>query len=103
MPDPNTHKNGNSLIYNLPSNILEITASPNPANSWVAFNYTFAGTSENAAIEIHNAMGELVHRINLTTNHGQEVWDTRSVIPGFYLFSLKSSGLIKSGKLIITN
>ncbi len=33
---------------------------------------------------------------------GQEIWDTRKVQPGVYLFTLKTSGIQKSGKLFIT-
>lgn len=29
------------------------------------------------------------------------IWDTRSTIPGIYLFILKTAGMSKSGKLII--
>ncbi len=102
MPDPNTHKSANSSIYDLTSIMLQINASPNPAKNWVAFNYSFPEISTNSIIEIHNVKGELVHAINLTNYHGQKIWDTRKVLPGVYLFTLKSSGMIKSGKLIIT-
>lgn len=103
MPDPNTHKSGNASIYDLTSNLLVITASPNPAKRWTAFNYSLPETSKNSIIEIQNVKGELVHIINLTNHQGQVIWDIRNVLPGVYLFTLKSSGLIKSGKVIITN
>ena len=102
MPDPNTHKSGNSSIYDLTSNMLEITVSPNPAKNWVTFNYSIPKISTNSIIEIHNVKGELVHAINLVNYQGQVIWDTRNMQPGIYLFTLKSSGMIKSGKLIIT-
>ncbi len=102
MPDPNTHKSAKSSILDLTSNMLNINASPNPANNWVAFNYSFPEISTNSIIEIHNAWGILVHVINLTNYQGQVIWDTSNVKPGVYLYTLKSLGTQKSGKLIIT-
>ncbi len=102
IPDPNTHKSAKVSIHDLTSNMLNINASPNPANSWVSFNYSFPEGSTNSIIEIHNALGGLVYVINLTNYQGEVIWDTRNVKPGVYLYTLKSLGTQKSGKLIIT-
>ncbi len=102
IPDASTHKSVKASIHELTSNMLNINASPNPANNWVAFNYSFPEISTNSIIEIHNALGALVHVINLTNYQGQAIWDTRNVKPGVYVYTLKSLGTQKSGKLIIT-
>ncbi|RUM74000.1 MAG: hypothetical protein DSZ11_04715 [Sulfurovum sp.] len=43
----------------------------------------------------------MIHSISLSNTKGQVIWDTRKVIPGMYLFTLKTAGMSKSGKLII--
>lgn len=101
IPDGSTHKSVKASIPELTSNMIDINASPNPANTWVTFNYSLPEISTNSIIEIHNVLGALVHVINLTNYQGQVIWDTRNVKPGVYLYTLKSLGTQKSGKLII--
>jgi hypothetical protein len=102
IPDPNTYKSSKVSVYNLTSNMLEISVSPNPANNWATFNYSLPIYSETSVIEIHNISGTLVHVINLINNKGQVIWDTQEVQTGVYVFTLKSLGMQKSGKLLVT-
>ena len=101
LPDTITHKSAKATINDLISNLLAISANPNPAKSWTAFNYSLPETSEKAVIEVYTLKGKLIQTFNLSNIKGQVIWDTRSTIPGMYLFTLKTAGMSKSGKLII--
>jgi hypothetical protein len=79
----------------------KIEASPNPANSWVSFDYQLAGKAETALLEITDTQGRQVHRIELRNKTGQYVWDTRHISPGLYYYTLKTGQASKTGKLVI--
>jgi hypothetical protein len=102
MPDTVTYKSSKASIHNLASNMLEINVSPNPAKNWAVFNYLVPETSRNPVIEICDLKGVLIRTLNISGYKGKKILDTRNMIPGVYMFTLKSSGMTKSGKLIIT-
>ena len=79
----------------------QIEASPNPANTWVSFDYRLAGTDETAVLEIADARGRTIHRASLTSSQGQYVWDIRQISPGLYYYTLKTARASKTGKLVI--
>lgn len=82
-------------------NGLLITAAPNPASSWVAFDYTLPVQVEEAVLQITDAQGRNVISFALKTKQGQQLWDIREVKKGTYFYNLKANGQSKSGKLII--
>jgi len=81
----------------------KITVHPNPAKTWVNFDYTVPGGSNNAMLEIRDAGGKLVYHTTLENKQGQYVWDTRNIAPGLYHYTLKTTHGIKTGKVTIIN
>jgi hypothetical protein len=80
---------------------LDISAKPNPANTWVAFTYRLPVTISSATIIIADAAGKVMDKININEEQGQIIWDVRDIEPGIYIYSLKADNIIKRGKLII--
>ncbi|PJB58210.1 MAG: hypothetical protein CO098_09875 [Bacteroidetes bacterium CG_4_9_14_3_um_filter_41_19] len=89
---------GNSLnrIYG-----LEITATPNPARVYVAFNYQLPESKPEGIISISDMAGEEIQRFVVSGKQGQQVWDICNVKSGVYLYTLTSGGLQKTGKVVI--
>ncbi|MBC8320589.1 MAG: T9SS type A sorting domain-containing protein [Bacteroidetes bacterium] len=81
---------------------LDVNVKPNPSKEWAAFEYSLIKEETNGEIIITNATGSVVDRLQLTSNKGQVLWDTRKLPSGIYVYTIKSSGFSKSGKLIIS-
>ncbi|MDX9771640.1 MAG: S8 family serine peptidase, partial [Tenuifilaceae bacterium] len=79
----------------------QISVHPNPAKTWVSFDYTIPGSSSNANLEIRDATGKLVYQTTLENKQGQYVWDTRDIAPGLYYYTMKTTHGIKSGKVTV--
>ncbi len=79
----------------------QISVRPNPAKTWVSFDYSITEGSSNALLEIRDAGGRLVYQATLENKLGQHIWDTRNMAPGLYHFVLKTTNGIKSGKVTI--
>jgi len=80
---------------------INITVEPNPAKSWVTFNYSLPSYISVAKLELSDVNGNRVATFALKQSKGQQVWDIRKVKPGTYIYSLKNGHLSESGKLII--
>jgi hypothetical protein len=80
---------------------VALTIFPNPANTWVSFDFRLAGADETAILEITDARGRLVHRKELSSRQGQYIWDTRHMSAGMYIYTLKTGRASKTGKLAI--
>ena len=80
-----------------------VTAHPNPANQWVAFDYNLPYPAENATIVIRDVSGKTVTILRVNRSYGQTIWDTRGKTSGIYFYSLEVNGnIIDKRKLIIT-
>lgn len=80
---------------------VEINAHPNPASQWVAFNYTLPANTYQGEIKIVDAKGAVIDSFTITGAQGQQVWDTRSIKPGVYFYTLSVGEFTKTGKLLI--
>ncbi len=80
---------------------IEISAKPNPAREWTAFDYVLPGADSKGSIVITDVSGRLIQTIPVSGMQGQEVWDTRDVKAGVYLFTLSSGGINKTGKIVV--
>jgi len=80
---------------------LFIEAVPNPARSWVAFNYTLPVFINEALLEITDVKGNRIASFVVEQGFEQQVWDIRKVKPGVYIYTLKYGSVTVSGKLII--
>ena len=82
-------------------NGLFIEATPNPANTWVAFDYKLPVYAGEAILQVSDIKGNWIVSFTLTSKQGQQVWDVRDIQKGAYLYILQVGNLRKSGKLII--
>ncbi len=81
---------------------LDVKTAPNPAQDWVAFNFTLPNGNTMGVIEICDVSGKFVTGIPITEAQGQKVWDTRKIKSGVYFYTLNVSGFNKTGKIIIS-
>jgi hypothetical protein len=63
---------------------MSLTAKPNPANSWIAFDFTLPDGVTEGRIEITNASGALIEQLMLSGNQGQKLFDSRRLSSGAY-------------------
>jgi hypothetical protein len=80
---------------------IEINVKPNPAKDWAAFDYTLPENAKNATFIITDAFGKTIANFVLSGIQGQQLWDTRSIVAGTYLYILKVNGSSKTGKIVI--
>jgi hypothetical protein len=80
---------------------VEINAHPNPASTWLTFNYTLPANTYKGEIKIVDAKGAVITSFTVTGAQGQQVWDTRSIKPGVYFYTLSVGEFTKTGKLLI--
>lgn len=79
---------------------FEVNAGPNPASTFVAFDYSLPVNS-GATITITDATGKTIDRFNIGGEQGQYVWDCRKAKPGVYVYKVETANFSKQGKLII--
>jgi len=95
----NTFVSGtNTMIGN---DILKISAKPNPARTYVAFDYELMTGHAAGLINISDIHGKVIWQIQVSGKKGQKVWNTTRVQAGVYYFNLLSDGLNKTGKIVI--
>jgi hypothetical protein len=82
-------------------NGISIKANPNPASSWVAFEYELPFNVSKGEILVTDMHGRTIVSFKVTGNVGQQVWDTRQVEKGIYIYTLKAGTLNKQGKLVV--
>lgn len=97
------HKSKRQFSSNKMANAygLTISAKPNPASEWASFSYKIPGSSENGYIIIRDMNGIQVTIFEVAGGEGQQLWDTRNVKPGLYIYSIHAGDLIKSGKITV--
>jgi hypothetical protein len=81
---------------------LSITVKPNPASQWAAFDYTLPAGYTSATICISDLSGKTIEQMHVKGAQGQQLWDTRNIKPGVYLYTLKVEAFSQSGKIIIS-
>jgi hypothetical protein len=80
---------------------MSISAKPNPAGDWAAFDYTLPEGTETALLEITDAAGKTIATYTLPGRMGQQLADTRQWPAGQYVYTLKAAGFTQSGKLVV--
>ncbi len=85
----------------LPDDGLEVKVYPNPASSWLSFEYEL-NPEANAQIEIFDMDGRLVQNITLQQQAKQVILDIRNWKQGTYLYRIVSGeGKLNSGKFMV--
>ncbi|NVN96200.1 MAG: T9SS type A sorting domain-containing protein [Bacteroidetes bacterium] len=80
----------------------KITATPNPANVYVAFSWELPLLKGNAELNITDINGKSITQKTITTIRGQWIWDTRTINKGIYLYEIKTDNeQLGNGKVII--
>ncbi|MEI8047032.1 MAG: T9SS type A sorting domain-containing protein [Bacteroidota bacterium] len=77
-----------------------ISANPNPATTWIAFDYKLPDTYASVNLSIFDNNGRLIDNVLLTGNQGQRVLNTSSYASGTYVYKCDQINTI-SGKFII--
>jgi len=74
---------------------------PNPASSYVKFDYDFANVG-NSSLRIYSLVGSLVREINITNNSGSMQVNTGDLEEGFYFYRLTNgANELKTGKFVV--
>jgi len=74
---------------------------PNPANSFVKFNYDYSEMG-NTTLEIYSLLGSLVRKVNFTNNTGTKQINIGDLEEGFYFYKVANgSKELKTGKFIV--
>jgi hypothetical protein len=79
-----------------------VSVNPNPANNWTIFEYTLPDAETEGVIEITDFKGHVKELFKITGIQGQQIWDTRSVIPGVYFYTYTVNNVSTNGKIIIS-
>ena len=82
-------------------NGISIAANPNPASSWVAFEFELPFNVNNGEILVTDMQGRALVNFKVKGKSGQQVWDTRQIEKGIYIYTLKAGNISKQGKLIV--
>ena len=79
---------------------IELAVSPNPATTWIAFDYTLPDSYSSVTLTIYDNTGRVIEKVKLTGKQGQKVLNTSSYPSGAYAYKCKQlkNG---SGKFII--
>lgn len=81
---------------------LSLKLNPNPANTWVAVDYTLPKGFNNAVITLTNSMGLEVNTQNVQGECGQHVIDLQKLPVGVYILTIKCEEHNITNKLVVT-
>ncbi|MDT8394716.1 MAG: T9SS type A sorting domain-containing protein [Bacteroidales bacterium] len=101
LPDSLTLKQHHPGANIFSNDAIHVSVKPNPAHTWVAFDYTLPFSADEGAILIIDISGQVIENIRIDQNKGQKVLDTRHIPAGVYIYRIESSGYSSSGKLVI--
>lgn len=74
---------------------------PNPASSYVKFDYDFANVA-NSSLKIYSLVGSLVREINISNSAGSLQINTGDLEEGFYFYRLSNGAAeLKTGKFVV--
>ena len=80
---------------------FSIAVSPNPANTWIAVDYTLPAGTTKAQMRIVNALGMTVATYDLQGKETQKVLDLRDLASGVYTYTVFCGKYSQNGKLVI--
>ncbi len=80
---------------------LKISAEPNPANTWVAFDYELPIGQETALLSIKSVEGKPIAEYNIYGEIGQKGMDSRYIESGTYIHEIVWGEWKQTGKVVI--
>jgi hypothetical protein len=103
LPADSSTMKSSVIGFNKPEtdNGLYISAKPNPADTWVAFDFKLPSYIERAVLTITDIEGRVITSFPIDAQDGQKIWDARKIESGAYFYALEAGSIRKSGKLII--
>lgn len=79
-----------------------LAAYPNPADTWTTLQYRLDGMAQEAWLVFRDVTGREVARMPVEQGEGQQVWDTRQVVPGTYMVELTNAGhILGTAKVVV--
>ena len=81
---------------------LSLKVNPNPANTWVAVDYTLPEGFNNAVITLTNSMGIEVYTQNVHGERGQNVINLQKLPVGVYILTIKCEEHRLTEKVVVT-
>jgi hypothetical protein len=101
--DSSFYKSNHINPVNIPIEAYRFSVSvePNPAQTWIAFNYELPDDKSVGLLSISDASGKLLIQLTVTGKSGQKLVNTETLDSGLYFYKLTVSGLSKAGKFII--
>jgi len=91
--------------YGISKNTLNnpVTVYPNPANQYTTLSYELFSAHPQTFLRLTDINGREIITFTIGENYqGQQLWDTREVKPGVYLYHLmQNNKQIASGKVIV--
>ena len=81
---------------------VKVSAEPNPAGEWIAFNYILPGDKSEGVIKIFDSKGAFITSLPVSGLQGQKVWDTRKQKSGVYFYTLSVGEFTQSNKIVIS-
>lgn len=79
----------------------KVNVEPNPVGEWAVFNYELPGDAAEGIIKITDVSGRVIDEIIVYGPVGQQVWDTRDIKNGSYLYTITVNGINTVGKIIV--
>jgi hypothetical protein len=105
LPDPNAKARNANASENQNDVYLSnntVLAHPNPADPWVAFDYTLSNLVSKTILVVRDGRGVIVWQQELKESKGQVMWNTAATAAGNYLYTLHIGGKsAESGVVII--
>ncbi|MBM3403740.1 MAG: hypothetical protein FJY10_02480 [Bacteroidetes bacterium] len=81
----------------------KVTVLNNPAVEWTAFYYRLPTPPENAYLRITDLNGNMITSFPVNNQDGEALWDTRTVSPGMYFYSLHNGKYSANGKVAVVH
>jgi hypothetical protein len=89
-------------MLELTESLTDLKVYPNPATTYVNFDYELPEYIKNATVVITTITGKVVQQFDLKDTKGQVLWDTRTMENGIYFYALKQgTTTLASGKVSI--
>ena len=77
-----------------------INANPNPATTWITFDFILPDNMQSIKLTISDVQGRTVDKLTLSGKQGQKLLDTRSYSPGIYFYKSGNKEKV-TGKFVI--
>jgi len=89
-------------IKNISGQMISFSAYPNPANSFINFNYILNG-AQRASLKIFNLLGECVQTLPLNVSKNKTSIDVQSIPSGVYVCEIEADGSMPTYQRLVVS